>query len=126
MVARSAPSLVPVEAVVTGPSHCRVAHGNGTAEEFHTVVLVRDDLDVVDGGARADAREGEAVDFVVRCERRSTVADADVAQDAGVVGIVRAAVLCAVVVRRDAFDLAVRGGKVRGSRTEDDEAAPLV
>ena len=98
MVARSAPSLIPVEAVVTGPCHCGVVHGNGAAEEFDAVVFIRDDLDVVDGRAGAHPTEGEAVDFVVRCERRSPVADADVAQDAGVRGVIRAAVLGAVVV----------------------------
>src|SRR5690606_19440107 len=85
-------ALVDVEALV-------LAEGNGdalgvdrAAEELHAVIRVGDDLDVLDGGAAADAAEGQAVDLVVRRELEPAEAERDVAQDAAVVRVVGAAI----------------------------------
>ena len=51
MVARSAPSLVPVEAVVTGEGDDGVVDRYGSTEELDAVVLVGEHFHVVDGGA---------------------------------------------------------------------------
>ena len=117
-------TLVPVEAVVTTEGHEGVGDGDSTSEELDSVVQVGDNLHVVDGRTGADTTEGDAVDLVGRSQLGTAMADGDIGEDTGVVGIVATTVDGLVIVCGNALDL---GGasKVGGGVTEDDEATPL-
>ena len=78
-----------------------------------------------DDGSTTNSTQGQAVDFVCRAKLRSTVADADVAENARVVFVVRSAVLGAVVVRRNAFNLSLTGWEVGCCVSKNDYTAPL-
>ena len=80
-------------------------------------IEVERDLTVLDRRPRADAREGDAVDLVVRPDHGAAVPHAHVRERARVVVVVRPT----VVVARDALDL-VRPA-VHRSIAHDDEAA---
>src|SRR5690606_8221744 len=81
------PALVVVEGVVGGEGNGGVLHVHRPAEPLDAVVVAGEDLDVLDGGAAADAAEREALDLVAldAGDRVAAVADRDVAEDAGVV-----------------------------------------
>ena len=51
VVATAVPTLVVVEAVVAHEAHCQVIHFNCAAEELDAIIFVRNDFNVVNGGA---------------------------------------------------------------------------
>ena len=76
---------------------------------------------MVNGRSAADRAESDAVDFLVLLEGVSGKLDADVAQHAGVVVVVRAAVLGA----RASLNLLAEYALVVAGLAADDQAAPV-
>ena len=121
-------AFVGVDAVVAAEEHRHILGVDGTAEELDAVVQVVRDLDVVDGGTGANAGKGDAVDFVVLTNDRTTMVNADVRQDTRVV----LGRTTTVRLTNDTFDAvcfgdgnsraAIRSGD--GSLAENDEATP--
>ena len=70
----TAVTLVPVEAVITTEGDKGVGDRYCSTEELDAVVQVRDDLYVIDGGARTDTTEGDSVDLVGCSELGTAVA----------------------------------------------------
>ena len=121
-------AFVGVDAVVAAEEHRHILGVDGTAEELDAVVQVVRDLDVVNGGTGANAGKGDAVDFVVLTNDRTTMVNADVRQDTRVV----LGRTTTVRLTNDTFDAvcfgdgnsraAIRSGD--GSLAENDEATP--
>ncbi len=76
---------------------------------------------MVDDGTATDSAHGETVDLVVGADVRTTVADRDILHDAGIVGVVGAAVFGA---RGNRQALNVVDAVTRAGVTEHDETAP--
>ena len=81
-------------------------------------------LDVFDGCATADAAHSQAVDFIARADVGAAVADGGIAEDAGVVGVVAAAVDAAWLGGGNALNGGFARLGVEAGLTEDDDAAP--
>src|SRR3546814_8863792 len=62
------------------------------AEDFHAVVRAVVDLDMVDLGARTDARRGQALQLLVGAEDEARIADLDIGEAARIVRRLRTAV----------------------------------
>ena len=118
------PAFVDVEGVVAVEGAHQVAAADGAAEPLEAVVLVVVDLHVLDDGAPADAAHGQAVDLVAGADVGAAVADRAVAEDAGVVAVVGAAVGAAGLGGGNALDGADAGGGVDHGLAENDDAAP--
>ena len=118
-------ALVVVKCVIAAESYCCVVYFDGSTEELDSVVVIGDDFYVVDGCAVTNTAQCQTVDFVCSSELCSTVADAHVGDNTGVVRCVRSTVLGAVVIRRDAFYLAFTGREVGRSVTANNHTAPL-
>ena len=89
----AAPAIVEVERVVVIAGENHIFQVHRAAEDFDAVVGVIVHLDIFDGGAVADAAEGQAVQFVaVLVQRKAGEADLHVADNAAVVVRSRAAV----------------------------------
>uniref|UniRef100_A0A0N5A0R1 NAD-specific glutamate dehydrogenase n=1 Tax=Parastrongyloides trichosuri TaxID=131310 RepID=A0A0N5A0R1_PARTI len=122
----AAPAGVGVEGVVVGAVDDDVLQVDVAAEDFDAVVRRVEGLNVFDGGARADAGQGQGLQLVAGRDFKARVADLDVTQTARVVVDVAAA-----VEGVGALDLAGagdRGGQLAvglGRATGDDDAAPL-
>ena len=85
------PAVRPVQRVVGVAGEHDVLGVHRAAEELHAVVQVVVDLHVLDGGGGADRLEGDAVELVLLIDVGAGEADAQVAQNAGVVVRVAAA-----------------------------------
>ena len=85
-------AFVEVEAVVLAECYGDALGVDGAAEDFHAVIGVGDDFDVLDGGAGADAAHGQTVDFLVGGIDVTTEADRDVFHNPRVVHSVGASV----------------------------------
>lgn len=121
------PSKVVVKAVIASARDEDVFEIDRTAEEFDAIVFVSVDLDVFDGGSRADGVKGDAVEFVVGADKPPCEFDTDIAQDAAAVVVVAAA-----VPARTTFSETLAGSEwtvgntvVEGGVSVEDEATPV-
>ncbi len=83
---------VGVEGVIFGPGDDHMLEVRAAAENFHAVVRAVVDLDVIELGARTDARRGQALQFLVGAEDEARIADLDIGHAARIVCRLRAAV----------------------------------
>ena len=120
----TAPAFVIVEAVVAAERYGQVAGVYSAAEPFDAVVNVGEYFDVLNCGAAANAAQGETVDFVTGANFSASVTDGNVAQNAGVVVVIVAAVSAATFVGGQTFNLTDEV-TVGAGATENNDATPL-
>ena len=123
-LAFAAEAFVVVKGVVTVESRNQILGVDRAAEPLKAVVLVVVHLDVFDDCAAADAAHGQAVDFIARADVGAAVADGRVAEDAGVVAVVVAAVEAARLGGGNALNGGFARLGIEASPAEDDDAAP--
>jgi len=95
-----------------------------SAEDFHAIVGIAEDLDIIYFRGFPHPGEGQAVDFVAVADVGSSMPDGDIAEDARVAFGVAASKIGPGFRRGNSFDIAFVSGRAYRSISQEDKASP--